>query len=167
MHFKGIEIDLEDDFYKIFKKANFKAKKKHIREIAMFYQILTTKSLGLDADIVPIIDYCIDHDIELYTIAKGQSREVYHELKAVNLDQYIMEVVSTTSDKKSVSKLLEKLMKDRNLKKKDTLFIGKVLKDDIDIAKDLGIQTALIGGSSDKVNISGSGEEILKYVKKS
>jgi FMN phosphatase YigB (HAD superfamily) len=166
-HSDDMEIDMEDVFYKLFKKYDIKAKKKHLRELGVIYQILTTVSIEANVSIKPIIEYCKKNKLALYTIANGQIREIQHELKAVNLNDVFSEVLcsSVSSHKKPNPYMLESLIKKQELKKKETLYISTDYSVDLKMAKDCGVKTALLDNEDKNVDSCGDTATIIKYIK--
>lgn len=162
-----LEVDLEDVFFKVFKKFSIKAKKKHIRELGIIYQILTTESVAVNKDMLKVIDYCMDNNIDVQVIANGQLREIKNELKAAGISEKIEFVwnSSTSGLKKPNPEMLEKLMKGNDFKKKEILYISTNYEIDLKMAGEIGLKTALLNNENKHVDCAGDIEAILEYLK--
>ncbi|MDA3845306.1 MAG: HAD hydrolase-like protein [Vallitaleaceae bacterium] len=163
-----VDIDIEDVFYKMFKKYHQKAKKKHLKELGILFQVLTTESIEVNKEIMPIIEFAMDKGIQLYAIANGQASEIKNELKAINLAEVITDTYcsSVSGIKKPGGKMLSDLVSNYNLKKKETLVISSDYDLDLVAAKALGLKVALLGDASEnEVNCVGDAERIIKFIK--
>jgi len=165
---KDVDIDIEDVFYKMFKKYKQKAKKKNLKELGILFQILTTDEIEINKKIVPIIEFAKDKGIQLFSIANGQASEIKNELKAIDLSDTIIEVYcsSVAGSKKPDGKMLDDLMTKYGLKKKETMVISSDYKIDLATSKDRGVRVAYLGDDcEEEVDCIGDAEKIIKYIK--
>lgn len=164
-----VDIDIEDVFFKLFKKYKFKAKKKQIKELAILFQILTTEKLELNPSVQPLLDYAVEKDIKLFAVANGQWSEIKNELNALKIRE-MFEMIHCSGNMgllKPNSFMLQGLVETYNFKKKETIYITADQKDEIDMAKSVGVKVAFLGDNPKKeVDVSGDAKAILDYIKK-
>lgn len=161
------DIDIEDVFFKMFKKNGIVAKRRHLREFAVMFQILTTEKLKLKSSIKPFFSEKISHGTKCYIVANGQYHEIKREMKALQIESVFEEpccssIVGARMPKKN---LISKLVKDNGLKVKDTLFITSS-KDEAKMGLSANVNVAVLGETKVKEAVcSGDISEIVKYIK--
>jgi len=165
---ENVDIDIEDVYYKMFKKYKQKAKKKNLKELGILFQVLTTERVEVNKHIIPIIEFAKDNGIQLFSIANGQASEIKHELRALNLSESIVEIYcsSVAGVKKPDGKMLDELITKYGLKKKETLVISEDYIIDLATAKDMGLKIAYLGDDcKEDVDCIGDADNIIKYIK--
>lgn len=161
------DIDIEDVFFKMFKKNGIVAKRRHLREFAVLFQILTTEKMKLNSAIKPLFKEKLAQDTKLYTVANGQYHEIKREMKALQIEQLFEEpccssIVGAKMPKKN---LLNVLVKEHNLKAKETLFITSD-KDEVKMGLSANVKVAVLGETKNKeVACSGDVSDFIKYIK--
>ncbi|MAT42182.1 MAG: hypothetical protein CL609_07560 [Anaerolineaceae bacterium] len=149
------DIDIVDVFNKILitlcnvEKAN--DIQKDAEEMGLLFRILTTKSLTIYRETVPVLQALYNRKIRLAILSNTQRLFTLPELRKFDIEKYF-DCILFSSDvrvSKPSSKIFETLLNAMKIEPQDTIYVGDNLFDDIFGAQRVGMKTVWIDRKKD------------------
>lgn len=146
---KGTEypdFDIVDVFYKLYKDGGIKVSPQIARQTARAFRAITTNSVGVYESVIETLEKLKEQKKTLYLISNAQRAFIRPELKMLDLKKYFDKVYisSDMQMRKPEPKILEMVMEENKMKKKETIFIGNDYGIDIKMANKIGIDSLYI-----------------------
>lgn len=170
------DVDISDVFYKLYKDAGVKASPQLIRQTARAFRAMCTSKIEVYDSVIDTLEALKKGGKRIFLLSNAQRTFIKPEMKMLGLKPYF-EKVYISSDmnmSKPEPKVLERVLTENKLKKKETVFIGNDYSSDIKIANKLGVDSLYIhtATSNNKVKkekstyeiMDGNHKEILKLL---
>lgn len=139
------EVDIEDVFYKLFKDKGIKPKNKISKQAAKMFRALSTESIELNDGVKELFEALKKEDKNIYILENGQSIYSISELKMYGLKKIVDDTFfsSEYGIRKQNMSLINTVLEETNMKKKNTLWISS---DTIDLtnAETLNIDAVFV-----------------------
>ena len=172
---KHKEIDIKDVFIEILKKYNISFNNQIIKEIAYEFRKATRSHLRLYSNVIALLELLKKNNKKIYLLSNAQNLFTIPEIKELDIEKYFDDIFisSDIGYKKPDISFIRSLLKKHKLNKKECIFIGNDLYDDITSANIIGIDSYYIHNklsssrkSNSKPTYYQEGTNILKIINK-
>lgn len=140
------DIDMEDVFYSLYRDKEVKAKSKLLKYTTQIFRLLSTDYIRLFEGVLPLLKDLKAMNKKLYLLSNAQHEFLMAELKIFELEKYF-DAIYISSDYgmcKPEKAFFEKVIKENDLKVKDTIMIGNDYSTDIKGAISMGMDSLYI-----------------------
>lgn len=140
------EIELVDVFYKLYKDGGVKASPKVVQMTVKAFRAISTDYIQTYDGIIDLLEELKKRNNQIYLLCNGQRAFLLPELKMLGLKKYFdkIYVSSDMGMRKPEPKLLEMILEENKLKKRQTIFIGNEYSTDIKLANKLSVDSLYI-----------------------
>jgi putative hydrolase of the HAD superfamily len=140
------DIDITDVFYKIYKDLDTKASPKLVQHTVKAFRAITTEHIRLYPGVFEMLNELKKSKKRLFILSNAQRAFLQAEVKMLGIKNFFDEIYAS-SDKglgKPDPAFFEMVLSENNLKKKETIMIGKDYATDIKGAIAIGMDSLYI-----------------------